>query len=86
MPPADVATPANFEIRVPEGAELWFEGEKTSQTGSVRTFVSPAVQPGKTFTYTIRARWIGADGKPVDQKRDVKFQAGQRIGVDFLAQ
>jgi len=59
-PATDVATPANFQIRVPDGAEIWFEGSKTSQTGSVRTFVSPAVQPGKSFTYDIRARWTGS--------------------------
>ena len=85
MPAADVAFAANFEIRVPEGAEIWFEGEKTSQTGSVRVFASPAVQSGRSFTYDVRARWTSADGKVVDQTRQVQFRAGQSIGVDFLA-
>ena len=54
---------AMMEIRVPANAEVWVEGDKTSQTGAVRHFVSPTLQTGKTFTYDIRARWTGADGK-----------------------
>jgi uncharacterized protein (TIGR03000 family) len=81
------AMPAYVGIRVPANAEILFDGEKTSQTGPIRTFVSPALEPGKTFTYKIQARWpgTGADSKPIEQTREVKVQAGQRVLINFLA-
>jgi uncharacterized protein (TIGR03000 family) len=83
--PADNPNPnaAMLQLRVPENAEVWFEGDKTSQTGSVRHFVSPSLEPGKTFTYDVRARWTDASGQPVDRTKQVKVQAGARVGVDF---
>jgi uncharacterized protein (TIGR03000 family) len=83
-PPAEQAAIATFAVRVPSQAEIWFEGNKTSQTGDLRTFVSPSVPPGRSFSYDVRARWTGPDGRVVDQTRSVQFQAGQRLTVDFL--
>ncbi len=82
--PAAVETPnfASIDIRVPASAEIWFDGEKTSQTGNQRTFVSPQLAPDRTFTYEIRARWTEGD-KVVDLKRPVKVQAGRISKVDF---
>ena len=77
------ANVAAMEVRVPATAELWFEGDKTSQTGALRHFVSPALQPNKTFNYTIRARWTDSAGKVIDRTKELKVQAGSRIGVDF---
>jgi len=74
---------AMFEVRVPENAQLWFAGAKTSQTGPVRHFVSPSLQPGRTFTYEIRARWTDASGRLVVRTKQVEVRAGARIGVDF---
>jgi uncharacterized protein (TIGR03000 family) len=78
------ANAALVDVRVPTTAEVWFEGDKTSQTGSDRSFVSPQLQPGKSFTYDIRARWTGPDGKVVDQTRQVPVRANERSTVDFL--
>jgi len=74
---------AMLEVRVPENAQLWFAGAKTSQTGAVRHFVSPSLPAGRTFTYEIRARWTDASGSSVDRTKQVKVQAGARVGVDF---
>ena len=76
---------ALMAVRVPANAEVWVEGDKTSQTGTARSFISPPLETGKRFTYDIRARWMGADGKPVDQTRQVKVEAGRRAMVDFTA-
>ena len=83
MPPAVDTRIATIEVRVPAEAEIWFEGEKTSQTGGIRAFESTPVPPGRTYTYDIRARWI-EDGKAIDVTRSVKFQAGQKVVVDFF--
>ena len=74
---------AFIQVRVPNNAEVYFEGDRTSQTGTQRSFISPAPQLGKTFTYDIRARWMDPSGRPVEQTRHVKVQAGRRSVVDF---
>jgi uncharacterized protein (TIGR03000 family) len=83
--PADDQDPnaAMLEVRVPENAQLWFAGAKTSQTGAVRHFVSPSLPAGRTFTYEVRARWTDASGSSVDRTKQVEVRAGARVGVDF---
>jgi uncharacterized protein (TIGR03000 family) len=67
---------------VPANARIWFDGDLTHQTGPVRDFESPPLQPGQTYTYNIRARWM-QNGQPVTQDRTVTV-AGQRTMVDFM--
>jgi uncharacterized protein (TIGR03000 family) len=71
-----------MNVRVPAGAEIWFEGSKTGQTGTTRTFVSPPLEPGRGFTYEVRARWTD-NGKEVDRTRQVHVRAGEKVDVDF---
>ena len=82
--PVRNAAPAMLEVRVPANAKLWVEDGKTHQDGAVRSFISPELQPGKAFTYTIRAHWISTTGEVVDETRQVKVLAGRRTMVDFL--
>jgi uncharacterized protein (TIGR03000 family) len=79
------STSATMVVRVPVNAEVYCDGVKMSLTGSERKFVSPPLPTGRTFPYEIRAHWVGADGKPIDQTRLVQVQAGQRTLVDFLS-
>jgi len=78
----DTSQAATIQVRVPPDAELWFEGSKTSQTGSSRTFVSPALTPGRDFTYDIRARWMD-NGREMVQARRISVRAGAVMSVDF---
>lgn len=71
-----------IDLRVPAEAEVWFEGVRTGQTGPSRQFQSPPLEPGHSYTYKVRARWL-EDGQEVDQTRKVKVQAGQQVWVDF---
>jgi uncharacterized protein (TIGR03000 family) len=70
------------DVRVPADAELWFEGQKTNQTGAERTFQSPPLEPGQKYVYDVRARWK-ENGKEVEQTRKVRVRAGERVTVDF---
>ncbi len=70
-------------VDVPADARVWFNGTPTRQTGSERNFVSPPVEPGKTYTYTIRAQW-NQDGKDVMQERSIDVQAGSHPVVNFF--
>jgi uncharacterized protein (TIGR03000 family) len=71
-------------VRLPANAELYCDGVKMTLTGSERNFVSPPLPPGRTYPYEIRIRWVGTDGKPAEQMRQVQVQAGQRTTVDFV--
>jgi uncharacterized protein (TIGR03000 family) len=72
-----------LDVNVPANAEVFVEGQKTTQTGSRRMFVSPPLTPGRSYTYDIRARWM-QNGREVDQTRHVRVQTGQRTRVDFM--
>jgi|GEM_PF-3113946 uncharacterized protein (TIGR03000 family) len=73
---------AKVEVRAPAGAEVWFDGHATTQTGADRSFTSPALEPRQDYEYEVRAHW-DADGKPVDQTRKVVVHAGDHVVVDF---
>jgi uncharacterized protein (TIGR03000 family) len=75
---------ATMNVRVPAGAEMWFEGSKTGQRGAVRTFVSPPLEPGQGYTYAVRARW-NEGGKEIEQTKQVHVKAGERVDVQFDA-
>ncbi len=81
QPPAN-DNAAHLLVVVPENAELWFNGTKTSKTGAEREFVTPVLTPGKTYSYEVKARWTD-NGKPVEQTRTVQVQANAWQAVDF---
>jgi uncharacterized protein (TIGR03000 family) len=79
-PPLDNAV--HLRVRVEPGADLWFDGVRTQQTGVVREFASPALVPGQNYTYQVRARWT-QDGYVVDRVRTIRVRANQRTEVDM---
>jgi uncharacterized protein (TIGR03000 family) len=80
--PLPAAAPANVVVQAPADAEVWFDDYKTRQTGGQRTFTSPPLQAGRTFTYEVKARWT-QDGKPVEKAQKVKVQGGETSQVEF---
>jgi uncharacterized protein (TIGR03000 family) len=71
-----------INVRVPAGAEVRFNGSKTSQTGSLRSFVTPALEPDRDYSYEIRVRWMEA-GRPVEGMRKINLRAGDRLTLNF---
>ncbi|HBI42924.1 MAG TPA: hypothetical protein DDY78_08715, partial [Planctomycetales bacterium] len=56
-------------MQVPNAdAQVFFDGDKTSQTGAERAFVSPPLEAGRSFHYTIEARWM-EDGHQMKKTR-----------------
>jgi uncharacterized protein (TIGR03000 family) len=74
---------AMVHVQVPRDAELWFGGDKTSQTGPTRDFVTPELKQDKNYFYTLKARWTDDDGKAVERTKRVQVRPGARIMVDF---
>jgi uncharacterized protein (TIGR03000 family) len=73
---------AHIQLLVPENAEVWFQGEKTTLTGSRREFVSPLLTPGGVYTYELRVRW-NDNGTVVERSRTLDVRANETITVDF---
>jgi uncharacterized protein (TIGR03000 family) len=74
---------ASITIIVPSGAELFIDGERTTQTGSERRFTSPELAKGKKYHYDVLARWK-ENGKVVERARTVPISAGARVRVSFV--
>jgi uncharacterized protein (TIGR03000 family) len=81
-PPVTKLTGALVRIRVAPSARMWVDGTATSQTGAIRTFTTPALNPGKTYSYTVRACWLD-DGRPVVRTRVIKVIPGQIAELDL---
>jgi uncharacterized protein (TIGR03000 family) len=74
---------ARIRVRVPADAALWIDGEPTRQTGEAREFITPALEPETTYTYTMKARWMQGN-EPVERTIKVDVQANQTSIADFL--
>jgi uncharacterized protein (TIGR03000 family) len=77
-----INAPAMIVVRLPAEAKLTVDGSATQSTDRVRTFVSPPLQPGTDYHYTLRAE-VTRDGKTVERTRDVNVRAGQTSEVNF---
>jgi uncharacterized protein (TIGR03000 family) len=70
-------------MRVPPNAQVWFDNDKTAQTGVVRSYISPPLNPNGDFAYHVRVQWT-ENGRPVDRTRKVDVHAGDRLFVNFM--
>jgi uncharacterized protein (TIGR03000 family) len=76
------SSPVFIDVLARPGAEIWFDGTRTTQTGPDREFVSPPLSPEHSYSYDVRVRW-SERGREIDQTRHVTFYAGDRILLDF---
>jgi uncharacterized protein (TIGR03000 family) len=66
----------------PEGVRLFIEDRPTRQTTAERRFETPPLEPGRVYTYTLRAEQPGAAA--AETKR-VQVRAGEVVAVRFGA-
>jgi uncharacterized protein (TIGR03000 family) len=78
-----LSRPALIDVFLPAEATLAFQGVSTSQTGAAREFQSPPLEPGRTYTYDVRATWKSDDGQEVTRNRRLTVRAGEHLEVDF---
>jgi len=73
-----------LRIQLPqEDAKLLIDGKLTEQKGNDRTFLSPPLEAGYTYQYSVTAKWWPNNYTEVIRTRVVKVQAGQTIDVDL---
>src|SRR5271166_1675690 len=76
--------PVYVRVLLPvKDAKVLIEGTKTKQTGTERLFVSPPLEAGRTFTYTVTAKWEPNNYTEVIRTRSVRVQAGAEVEVDL---
>src|SRR5262249_871346 len=64
--------PATILVSLPADAKLFVDDAATTSTSTSRTFVTPALENGKTYGYTLKAEVV-RDGKVVSTVNRTKF-------------
>jgi uncharacterized protein (TIGR03000 family) len=76
--------PATLRVKVPhQNAQLNIEGKPTTETGPLRTFKSPDLDPGSDYTYTLVAVWQPNNYTTITRTRKIQVKAGQTVDVDM---
>ena len=76
MPKAESAAPANIVVSLPAEATLTIDGNATTSKGERRVFVSPTLEAGQEYYYTVKTEFKGE----VSEER-VSVTAGQEVNV-----
>ncbi|HWG45600.1 MAG TPA: TIGR03000 domain-containing protein [Gemmataceae bacterium] len=85
-PTSNSGNEATIIVHLPANARLTIDGQATQSTSGTRTFVSPPLEAGKTYTYTLRGE-LDRNGRMVNAKQTVDVHAGgvSEITLDFPA-
>lgn len=70
-------------VKLPADSTLRIGTSDTKQTGAERWFLSPSLEPGRTYSYEVSAVWPER-GKDRRQVLTAVVSAGKRTEVDFL--
>jgi uncharacterized protein (TIGR03000 family) len=76
------AQPALLDVTLPADALLEIQNQRMLQTGALRQFQSPPLEPGQAYVYDLRASWLES-GREVARTRRVEVRAGERVAVRF---
>lgn len=78
------SAPATLVVVLPADAKLTVDGTATRATSAERTFVSPTLEQGQEYFYTLRAE-VQKDGSPVVVSKQVAIRAGEltRVVLEF---
>jgi uncharacterized protein (TIGR03000 family) len=83
---ARIAAPATIVVSLPANATLRVDDYNTVSKSARRVFVSPKLEAGKEFYYTLTGE-IQRDGKPVLATKQISIRAGEetRVMLEFSA-
>ena len=68
--------PATIDVTAPADAQLSIDGQRTVSTSSHRLFITPALEAGKTFQYTLSAKFV-REGKSISVDQKVLVRSGR---------
>jgi len=73
---------ASLTVNVPADAVVYMAGTRMTLAGETRTFVTPKLDAGKQFTYSIRVE-IVRDGEVRTVTHDQIVRSGEAINLNF---
>jgi uncharacterized protein (TIGR03000 family) len=78
--------PATIIVNLPAEAKLTVDGNPTTSTSDRRVFVSPALDRGMEYFYTLKAEVV-RDGKAETRTEKVTVRAGEetKVSINFAA-
>jgi uncharacterized protein (TIGR03000 family) len=79
---------ARLVVKLPDDApdaRLDVDGQPTRARGSRRAFVSPPLEPGKTYSYTLTAVIVPNNYTTITRTRKANVQAGRETSVDMTS-
>jgi uncharacterized protein (TIGR03000 family) len=83
VPPAkEVSAPATIVVSLPADAKLTVDGNATKSTSERRTFITPAIETGADYVYTLQAEVV-RDGRSVIETQQVTVRGGETTQVPF---
>jgi uncharacterized protein (TIGR03000 family) len=75
---------AQIDVALPQAdAKVWVEGTPIAEgSGTRRSFVSPALEPGYKYSYQVTVSWM-ENGQELRAERTVRVAPDQRSFADF---
>jgi uncharacterized protein (TIGR03000 family) len=84
--PSSRPEPATVRVTLPADAKLTIDGHPTKSTWSERLFISPPLEPGKDFHYTLKAQFVrGEKTITVEQTIVVRASGETTVSLDVPA-
>jgi len=77
-----MAAPATIVVTLPADAKLTIDGAATRSTTGVRTFVTPALENGMEFSYTLKAEVV-RDGQTFSTEQRVTVRGGAESKINL---
>jgi uncharacterized protein (TIGR03000 family) len=75
--------PAHIYVALPADAKLFVDGVQTKTTDKAnRTFLTPDLQPGIEYRYTMKAEVV-RDGQTQSETKTVIVRAGEQVREEF---
>jgi uncharacterized protein (TIGR03000 family) len=80
----DVSAPATIVVTIPAAAKLTIDSNPTRSTDAVRTFVTPALEAGQDYYYSLQAEMV-VDGETKTTTQRIMVRAGEtsRVAIEF---
>ncbi len=69
-------------VQLPADARLWTDGQPTTLTGTSRQFLTPKLEVGKEYQYTLEVEYI-RNAQPIRETKTIRFQAGDSKTIVF---
>jgi uncharacterized protein (TIGR03000 family) len=79
---ASLYTPATVVVKADLAATIKVNGQVTPRRAAVESYRSPALEPGRTYSYTVVAE-LNRDGKALTETKEITVAAGRETVVDF---